>query len=1044
MRLSANPVWFASSTHSNLRAILTFGRELTNSNLQGTIPFTFAMSGTLQSLILSNNQISGSWEWLLTVPNLLELSLSSSQVSGNMPEYLFGSLTTLNIANTRVTGKFPTSVGGVHALYVSNLGLTGTLPSDVTGLTLLAASNNALEGTIAGSWGSSLTDLYLSGNQLTGTIPASLFAQPALEELYLDDNRLTGSLPANASTANWLYFFANSNYLSGSVPLYLRSGTIRAVDISDNCFTCPLPSWCADSACMNKAACHGACTTTFSVTPSLSTTPSTTSSSIPPPSASARPTHSLRSPSHTRRPSATAAPSPSVTASPLPCGPCYEGQCVGSVCVCALGYGGSTCSTTLSNEETISTIVAMVSFGALSLSFLGPLLWSFAMANRYSAPSLFYAPIEPAMGLLYLQQAAAATLFPGTLQTSAYAWAQSFSWTLFWLPLQAGFPVADTMIAPSIGRAILGVEAAEVVTNLLMEQMLWDVLFWVAIAVLVTLVTAPLTGAALAYLHDGLGTKTATEATPLQLPQESATRRSTVKILVATTIDAMLALAIVVFFPLVLFSALTLIAARAGYEISTFATYAVLLTLLLIGGGVPVLSVLAALGLRKYGTAGHLRVLALGFVSSRPWWMTFFLLAQLTVALLAATLQAYANAFYSALCVVTLFAGITLVVRNPFADLRLLPIVCSLAVFVRSCLLWLVVTLWQDDTSAGNVSYAIILLDCLVVCSVVALAFVRMTQVQSRAKRDGTGHEGTRLTDILDTMELRGSMVSLGESGSIADLCTEGSLTQILEGELEVAKRIGYGSFGVVYQGLWHRASGEDVRVALKEFDVQESGEDLAKIAKELSVNANLRNRHVVQFFGVAFIDGTVFLVSELVEIGTIRDVIVKGSDELTFGRRLQLAIGAAEGLAYIHSKQLIHRDVKATNFLVGADWCCKLADFGEATIKTHTRTMSIVGTNVYMAPEVMNHEKYSEKADVYSFAIVLAELFTGRRPYDKFSDVPEVHLLHRIFNDNLRPDVTDVQPDSLRDLIASAWSPVPTDRPTLKDMWTALVELRE
>ena len=69
----------------------------------------------------------------------------------------------------------------------------------------------------------------------------------------------------------------------------------------------------------------------------------------------------------------------------------------------------------------------------------------------------------------------------------------------------------------------------------------------------------------------------------------------------------------------------------------------------------------------------------------------------------------------------------------------------------------------------------------------------------------------------------------------------------------------------------------------------------------------------------------------------------------------------------YLHSRKLIHRDLKPQNLLVNGTWTCKIADFGISTIKPQqTQTMTCIGTPVYMSPEVLTKNKYSEKADVY------------------------------------------------------------------------------
>jgi serine/threonine protein kinase len=115
---------------------------------------------------------------------------------------------------------------------------------------------------------------------------------------------------------------------------------------------------------------------------------------------------------------------------------------------------------------------------------------------------------------------------------------------------------------------------------------------------------------------------------------------------------------------------------------------------------------------------------------------------------------------------------------------------------------------------------------------------------------------------------------------------------------------------------------------------------------------------------------------------GSVRDILDQ-NPELSWQMRYQLLTDAAKGMEYLHSKHVIHRDLKSQNLLVDDMGVCKVADFGISTIKPSvTRTMTSIGTPVYMAPEVIARDKYSEKADVYSFGVLVVEVATGLLPY--------------------------------------------------------------
>ena len=116
--------------------------------------------------------------------------------------------------------------------------------------------------------------------------------------------------------------------------------------------------------------------------------------------------------------------------------------------------------------------------------------------------------------------------------------------------------------------------------------------------------------------------------------------------------------------------------------------------------------------------------------------------------------------------------------------------------------------------------------------------------------------------------------------------------------------------------------------------------------------------------------------------------------EKLDWDARLQIALGAAEGLAYLHhdcSPRIIHRDVKSSNILLDKDFEAHLTDFGIAkslcTSKSHTSTY-IMGTIGYIDPEYARTSRLTEKSDVYSYGIVLLELLTGRKAVDNESNL--------------------------------------------------------
>jgi Tol biopolymer transport system component len=207
------------------------------------------------------------------------------------------------------------------------------------------------------------------------------------------------------------------------------------------------------------------------------------------------------------------------------------------------------------------------------------------------------------------------------------------------------------------------------------------------------------------------------------------------------------------------------------------------------------------------------------------------------------------------------------------------------------------------------------------------------------------------------------------------------------------------------------------------------------RFEREAQLASSLNHPHILTVYDAGELDGCQYLVSELVDGGTLRDWIAASAR--SWQDVVELVIGVADGLATAHEAGILHRDIKPENILITKTGYAKLADFGLAKLRespsivagapteTRTRPGAVVGTVAYMSPEQASGQPLDARSDVFSFAVVLYELLGGRRPFRGSTDLDVLHAIVHRAADRLPESL----PLALRDLIERALQKDPAQR---------------
>ncbi|XP_071171781.1 tyrosine-protein kinase CSK-like isoform X1 [Mytilus galloprovincialis] len=282
-------------------------------------------------------------------------------------------------------------------------------------------------------------------------------------------------------------------------------------------------------------------------------------------------------------------------------------------------------------------------------------------------------------------------------------------------------------------------------------------------------------------------------------------------------------------------------------------------------------------------------------------------------------------------------------------------------------------------------------------------------------------------TRLLQPLQKKGSSFS---AVSVQDFESGGWV--ISQKDLQVYELIGKGEFGDVYKGTYRNQG-----VAIKELkDKERAGQ---AFLKEASVMTSMRHPNLVQLIGVVIGD-TIQLVTEFMGKGNLVEYLrSRGRSVITKKDQIDFTDDICSAMQYLESKDLVHRDLAARNILVNDNNTAKVSDFGLAKYGDYSAEGGKFPIK-WTAPEALRDNKFTNKSDMWSFGILLWEVYSfGRVPYPRIPLSDVVMHVERGY----RMEAPDGCPQEIYNIMMQAWEIDPKQRPTFKQVLEKLNNLR-
>ena len=274
---------------------------------------------------------------------------------------------------------------------------------------------------------------------------------------------------------------------------------------------------------------------------------------------------------------------------------------------------------------------------------------------------------------------------------------------------------------------------------------------------------------------------------------------------------------------------------------------------------------------------------------------------------------------------------------------------------------------------------------------------------------------------------------------------------------LSMGSQISVSAFSNVYGvGLWQKKA-----ISLREIKVQNLRVQDKAVKKTLIwMRDKIQHNNVLRFYGIVFLsDSDRYYVSDHSPKGTLSDVVQNDKYRIDDNIKFSLAMDTANGMAFLHSQHLLHTNLNSESCHIDQRWNVRVSDWENYKLDTLSKSRRISKQSVspisvddypddpnvmarhlfYADPETLHDDwdgQYKKHHDVYSFAMIVVEIFTREDPYSEYGMRMEpVQVLNEIKSNGLKPDLALIAPRSLHNILADTWHSDVTQRPSFSQL---------